>query len=77
MMCALNIKPGFDRYSAGFKKSNPSKTVLLILLDLSHCECHPSVSDSRGGQQMCGRRAGENKPLNVRVGHKINQTRNV
>ena len=76
---ALNIKPGFDKDTlpAYFKKSNPSKAVLLVLLGLSRCECHPSVSGSRGGQQMRGRRAGENKRLNVRVGHKINQTRNV
>jgi len=77
--CALNIKPGVDKDTllAYFKKSNPLKAVLLVLLGLSSCKCHPSVSGSRGGQQMRGRRAGENKRLNVWVGHKVNQTRNV
>jgi len=75
----LNIKPGVDKDTllAYFRKSNPSKTVLLVLPGLSHCKCHPSILGSRDGQQMHGRRAGENKRLNVRVGHKINQTRNV
>jgi len=62
---------------AYFKTSNPSKAVLLVLPGLSHCKCHPSVLSSRGSQQMRGRRAGENKQLNVWVGHKINQMRNV
>ena len=49
----------------------------LVLPGLSRCKCHPSVSSSRGGQHMRGRRAGENKWLNARVGHKINQTRKI
>ena len=69
---SLNIKPGFDQDTlpAYFRKSNPSKAVLLVLTGLSRCKCHPSVSGSRGGKQMRGRRAGKNKRLNVRVGHK-------
>ena len=66
------LKPGFDKDTllAYFKKSNPSKAVSLVLPGLSRCKCHPSVSGSQGGKQMRGRRAGKNKQLNVRVGHK-------
>jgi len=48
------IKPGFDKGTllAYFKKSNPSKAVLVVLPGLSRCECHPPLSGSRGGQQM-------------------------
>ena len=40
---------------------NPTlqKQCYLVLPGLSRCECHPSVSSSRGGQQMRDRRAGE------------------
>jgi len=72
-----SIKPGVDKdmaLLAYFKKSNLSKAVL-------PSPNRPLIANAtllhRSGQQMCGRRAGENKRLNVRVSHNINQMRNV
>jgi len=75
----LNIKPGFDKDVTPLASRNPTfqRQCYLVLPGLSCCECHHSVSSLWGSQQMRGRRAGKNKRLNVQVGHKINQTRNV